>query len=207
MSVFRIEGFVGEGRNTAAAIAQFLSENPDTAEIVVNSPGGDAFEGSAILAEIERHGRVSIRIEGVAASAASLIAVGGATIVMHAAAVMMIHEPASISWGSSAVHRKSAEVMEKLTDIYARAYSRATGNPLELVKQWMADETWLDASEAVALNFADQVEGEAGQDAPTAAMFNYTKFKDPPALFVELVNKHGWATASSAEIEKEKYNA
>lgn len=207
MSVFRIEGFVGEGRNTAAAVATFLLENPAKAEIVINSPGGDAFEGSAILAEIERHGRVSVRIEGVAASAASLIAVGGASIVMHAAAVMMIHEPASISWGSSGVHRKSAEVMEKLTDIYARAYSRATGNPLELVKQWMADETWLDASEAVALNFADQVERKARQDAPTAAMFNYTKFKDPPALFVELVNKHGWATASSAEIEKEKCNA
>ena len=106
-----------------------------------------------MLAEIERHGGVEIIIQGIAASAASLIAIGGAKIAMHPAAVFMIHEPASISFGSSLAHHKNAETLEKLTEVYAGAYSRASGNPLDLIKQWMAEETWLDADEAVALNF------------------------------------------------------
>lgn len=207
MSIFRIEGFIGEDQNTAASVAQFLSQNPESPVIVINSPGGDAFEGSAILAEVQRHGGVKICVEGVAASAASLIVVGGAQIVMHAASVLMIHEPASISFGSSVAHRKSADVLEKLTDIYANAYSRETGNSVELVKQWMADETWLDASEAVALNFADEVEGEAGQGAPVAAHFNYLKFKDPPKMLIDLVAKNGWATVSPNNAKEGNENA
>jgi len=207
MSAFRIEGMIGEDQNTAAALATYLVENPGKAEILINSPGGDAFEGAAMLAEVERHGDVEIIIQGIAASAASLIAIGGAEISMHPAAVFMIHEPASISFGSSLAHRKNAETLEKLTDVYAGAYSRASGNQIDLIKQWMAEETWLDADEAAALNFCDQALGDPDRESPQVAAFDYAKFKGPPKLLLDLTMNNGWATASLVDKGKGKVNA
>jgi ATP-dependent protease ClpP protease subunit len=207
MKIFRIEGMIGEEQNTAASIAEHFAANPGKTTVLINSPGGDAFEGAAMLAEVERHGGVEIIIEGIAASAASLIAIGGSDISMHAAAVFMIHEPASISFGSSQAHRKNAETLEKLTDVYAAAYSRATGNRIELIKQWMAEETWLGADEAVALNFCDRVSGDTDRESPPVAAFNYAKFKEPPKLLLDLTQKHGWAAISPASKSKGKENA
>lgn len=207
MNIFRIEGMIGEQQNTAASIAKHLAANPGKTTVLINSPGGDAFEGAAILAEVERHGGVEVIIEGIAASAASLIAIGGSDISMHPAAVLMIHEPASISFGSSQAHRKSAETLEKLTDVYAAAYSRATGNRIELIKQWMTEETWLNADEAVALNFCDRASGGADRESPPVAAFNYAKFKEPPKLLLDLTHEHGWAAISPVQKSKGKENA
>jgi hypothetical protein len=78
---------------------------------LVNSPGGDAWEGAAIMAQFHRHGAVSVTIEGVCASAASLLVMGAARIVMSESAVMMIHDPSCYAQGTRKELRKAASPM------------------------------------------------------------------------------------------------
>ncbi len=159
---FRIAGYIGAGRNTAMALAEFLAEHSSRdVDVIVNSPGGDAFEGAAILAEAEAHGRVRFRVRGVAASSASLLICGGASVLMHPAAFWMAHHPWSIIAGDADAHRKEAELLEKVGRTDAEIYSRFSGQPVARVQAWLAEETWLSAEEAVALGFADGLDGDA----------------------------------------------
>jgi ATP-dependent Clp protease, protease subunit len=197
MTAFYLSGIIGDGEATADSLAAHLRANPGHADVIINSPGGDAFEGAAMLAEMQRHRAVTVHIQGIAASAASLAAMGGRQIVMHSAAVLMIHEPAAISFGPADRHRQTAATLDGLTDVYAQAYAKASGNPVAMVRQWLADETWLNADQALALNFVDRIEG--GADRPVAiAPFDYTMFRNPPAALVRLAIENQW---------KEKENA
>lgn len=152
---FRISGYIGTGRNTAMALAEFLSgHSSHDVDVIVNSPGGDAFEGAAILAEAEAHGRVRFRVRGVAASSASLLICGGASVLMHSAAFWMAHHPWSIIAGDADAHRKEAELLEKVGRTDSEIYCRFSGQPVARVQAWLAVETWLTAEEAIALGFA-----------------------------------------------------
>jgi ATP-dependent protease ClpP protease subunit len=124
-----------------------------------------------MLAEMQRYpGRVVVLIEGIAASAASLVAMGGDEILIDAAAVLMIHNPASLTIGTAAEHRASADTLDKLAGTYGAAYAARTGNRVVDVLEWMAAETWLTAEEAVALGFADRVIGQPDTAKPRARM-------------------------------------
>lgn len=191
--MIRIDGTIGDHPNTAAEIAAALAGQGDVT-LVVNSGGGDAFEGAAILAELHSHpGKVTVQIRGIAASAASLVAMGGAEIVIDPAAVFMIHDPASLAFGTADGLRKDADILDKLTATYAAAYAARSANRLADVRQWMADETWLDAVECVALGFADRIADPAGP--MMVAAFDPTKFTKTPGALMRLAAT-GWATAS-----------
>ena len=205
MTAHRIEGIIGDTGNTAAALSAYLAQHPSGANVVINSPGGCAFEGSAMLAELERHGAATVTMQGVVASAASLIAMGGREIVMHRDCVLMIHDPSSLSFGTADRHRQTAATLDMLSDTYARAYARATGNTFARVKAWMAAETWLDADEALALNFCDRIEGD-GQPV-AVAQFDFTRFQHAPASLVRMARANGWATASPDTGKKETTDA
>ena len=168
----RVSGFIGEPPATADDLARFLAAaGGQPVEVVVNSPGGDAYEGSAMLAEMQRYpGRVTVLIEGIAASAASLVAMGGDEILIDAAAVLMIHNPATLTIGTAADLRASADTLDKLAGIYAAAYAARSGNRTVDVLGWMHSETWMTAEEAVALGFADRVIGQPEIAKPRARM-------------------------------------
>lgn len=193
----RLDGFIGEPPNTAQAVADALAAAGGApVSVVINSPGGDAFEGAAMLAELRDHpGRVTVTIRGIAASAASLIAMGAAEIVMDPAAVMMIHDPSAFTIGPARAHRQSAEMLDKLGGVYAAAYAARTGNRLADVVAWMEAETWLTAEEAVALGFADRV-AEPVEPRAVAA-FDYTRFSRAPTELVALARAKGWAALPS----------
>jgi ATP-dependent Clp protease, protease subunit len=143
--VFSIRGYIGEGRNTSASVSGFLAMHAGEAvDIIVNSPGGDALEGAAILAEIEAHGRARCIVRGVAASSASLLICGASKIVMHRAAYMMLHLPWTMTVGDSEAHRKAAELLEKVGRTDAEVYATSSGQPLSRVKTWLAQELWSD---------------------------------------------------------------
>lgn len=203
--VYRIEGFIGEGEARAKPLADFLTANPGPVQIIVNSPGGDAFEGAAMLAEIQRHGEVTTLGEGIVASAASLLLMGGKDIALHRDAIFMIHDPSGITFGPATAHRKTASALDKLGDTYASAYARASGNDLAAIKAWMAEETWLTADEALALNFIDRIEG--AERAVACAPFDFTMFKNPPALLLQIARQDGWAAASPDTGKKETTDA
>lgn len=125
---FDLKGEIGTGSARASALAAFLQENPGPVDLFINSVGGDATEGAALMAEVQRHGKVTARLQGICASAATLPAIASQAISMHPAAVFMIHEPACTAFGSAEVLRGVADTMDKLTGIYAAAYADATGN-------------------------------------------------------------------------------
>ena len=197
---FDLSGEIGADQATGVAVGQFCDQNPGPIDIVINSFGGVASEGAAIFAALERHGQATAIVQGVAASAASLAMLGARRVLVHDAALIMIHDPAAMAFGGAQDMRAAANVLDKLSGVYAAIYSRATGNTVERVKSWMADETWLTAHEAVALHFADDVIGpdsglDSGQTVPVAA-FDYRKFRAAPDHLVVMVLQNGWAAVS-----------
>lgn len=199
---FTVSGIIGEGDASAERLGRFLAENPGPVLVTINSPGGDAFEGAAMLAELERHGAATVLVQGVAASAASLAVMGGARIVMHSDAMLMIHEPGAVTFGPAGEHRATAAMLDKLTGVYAAAYARATGHPAARVAAWMAAETWLTADESVSLNFADEI--EATETPAAVARFDFTRFRNAPAQLVRMARANGWATVSPDAGAKEE---
>jgi ATP-dependent protease ClpP protease subunit len=161
----RIDGIVGEDA-TAAGIADALEREGTAPEIIVNSPGGSATEGAAIYAEIRAYAApVTVRVRGIAASAASLLVMAGDEITIAPAASMMLHDPMALTVGNADQHRASLAMLEELSDIYAQTYAEASGQPVELVREWMKAESWLSPQDAVSLGFADRIEEEP-QPAP-----------------------------------------
>lgn len=157
----------------------------------LNSGGGIATDGAAIHAALAGHkGNVEIVVEGIAASAASLIAMAGNRVVMSTGAVMMIHDPALVTWGDAAAHAKSIEQLDSLGISYAEVYGEKTGKPAAEMRALMKAETWMTASEAVAGGFADAV-GDGTPIEPTA--FGYrTAYAHAPSALVALADARGW---------------
>lgn len=195
-----VHGPIGEGDNTPPRIGFFLVENSGTpVTFLVNSYGGSASDGAAIMAQLEQHGQVRVEVIGVAASAASLLIMGAAEIAMHAAAHLMIHEPSNLAWGTAEILRREADMLEKISETYAQAYSRATGHPVARIRAWMAAETWMTAGEALALDFCDSTFGEeAGPSPEPVAAFDYTRFKSPPPELVLIAEQEGWVAEGAA---------
>jgi len=198
MSRLHIHGPIGEGQNTPPSIDAFLTAHAaQPVVIVVNSYGGLAADGAAIMALLQRHGQVRAEVMGVAASAASLLVMGAAEIAIHTTAVMMIHEPANLAWGTAEDLRREAANLDKLAEVYANAYAQATGQPVARIRAWMAAETWMTADEAQALNFCDEIFGDATAAAPVAA-FDYSRFRAAPPDLVRLSAREGWAGQGAA---------
>lgn len=203
---FDISGVIGEGQACAEPLRNFLAQNTGKVEVFINSPGGIATEGAAMMAALENHGEVIVHVAGMAASAASLAAMGGKRIRMHSAALLMIHDPSGFTFGPADQHRAAADTLDKMTDVYARAYARATGHRVERIKAWMKAETWLTADEALELNFCDEIEG-AETVEPVFAAFDYSRFFNAPNELVRLARKNGWARDASEVNSKGKANA
>lgn len=198
--ILHIHGPIGEGENMPPMIGAFLTANAGTpVTLMVNSFGGIASDGAAIMALIEQHGQVRAEVIGVAASAASLMIMGAAQIAIHMAAHLMIHEPSNLAWGTAEDLRREAETLDKLSETYAAAYSRATGHPVERIRAWMAAETWMTADEALTLDFADEIFGDEAMPQPEpVAAFDYSRFRKPPADLVDLAARKGWIAHGAA---------
>lgn len=128
----------------------------------INSGGGSAFGGIAIHSMLKAHPAEKIvTVEGLAASAASLIAMAGTKVRMATGAMLMVHNPSSIAWGESAELRKTADVLDKLRDSLVAIYRAKTGKTAEELKGLLDAETWMTAQEAVEAGFADEVLDES----------------------------------------------
>jgi ATP-dependent protease ClpP protease subunit len=132
-------------------VAELDAITAPTIELHVNSPGGDAFEGIAIMNALRQHpSRVEAHVDGMAASAASYIVVGGADeVVMGLGAELMIHNPKMGTFGDAAFHRASADQLDKLAGSMAGIYARKAGGDVADWQAAMDVETWYTADEAV----------------------------------------------------------
>ena len=142
-------------------------------------------------------------MQGIAASAASYVLTGARSILMHADAVLMIHEPAAFVAGTAVALRDVAETLDKMAGVYAAGYARATGHPVARIAAWMKSETWMTADEALALNFCDQFEGTDPEPQIVAA-HDYTRFKAAPSHLVQMALRNGWATKSPETEQRKK---
>jgi ATP-dependent protease ClpP protease subunit len=163
-------GEVGADGFSAASVRERLAEaGGGPVDVRSNSSGGDAFEGRAVYAALNEYsGRVTVYIDGLAASAASLVAMAGDEIVMAEGAFLMLHAPSVQLLGNADALRRHAETLDEINEAFARSYSQRSNASLETVHGWLAEERWFSAEEAVAAGLADRIEGEAAAIAASA---------------------------------------
>jgi len=131
----------------------------DQIDVYINSPGGDIFAGQAIYSMLERHkARITVYVDGLAASAASVIAMVGDRIIMPKNAMMMIHHPWTIAMGNAKELRKLADELDKVAETIVRVYQDRSGMTRSRIIELMDAETWFTADEAVSCGLADEVE-------------------------------------------------
>lgn len=149
----------GEGV-TAKTVKQQIDDAGVYSSITVriNSPGGDAFEGIAIYNILKSQPRpVNVIVDGMAASAASIIAMAGDTIVMGGNAMMMIHNGRALCMGEASDMRKMADILDKVSSSIRQTYIDKTGKTDDDIKSMMDAETWLSAAECVEGGFATSI--------------------------------------------------
>jgi ATP-dependent Clp protease protease subunit len=124
----------------------------------LNSPGGDVFAASQIYNMLKEYkGKVTVKIDGIAASAASVIAMAGNEILMSPVAMMMIHNPSTVIFGEAADLQSGIDMLSEVKESIINAYEQKTGLPRSKISKMMDAETWFSAKKAVELGFADKV--------------------------------------------------
>ena len=162
-------GFWGVSAKEFTAVLDELGDDVDTIELHVNSPGGMVWDGLAIMNALRQHqARVVVIVDGIAASAASFIAMAGDEVVMAQGAEMMIHSPFGLCVGNAQDMAKMAKDLDHETDNLARIYQSKAGGELDDWRAAMAAETWYSAEEAVAAGLADRVLDQPAPDQPKA---------------------------------------
>ena len=140
----------------------------------INSPGGDVIAGAEIYSALREHslngeGSVTVIVTGIAASAASIIAMAGDRILMHPVAYMMIHNPWTVAMGDAKELRKAAKVLDVIAEGLVSTYQARTGKDKEELEKMLANETWMSAATCVEEGFADEIYG-AGSNAAASAV-------------------------------------
>jgi ATP-dependent Clp protease protease subunit len=206
------EGFFEQGftsLDVVKALAQ-VGRNKDVT-VRLNSGGGIADEGIAIFNAMNSHrGKVTVVVESVAASAASVIAMAGDEVIMKTGAYMMVHDPSGITAGTSDDHAKSVEALETIAESMADIYAEKTGkNPAD-TRSDMKAEVWMTARDAVAKGYADRTDKSKSKE-PTA--FDYRLYPKAPERMAALAESRSWkhggqsADASATTQESEMTDA
>lgn len=149
----------------------------------LNSPGGDVFDGLAIYQALKsRTDQTTVHIDGLAASIASVIAMGADRVVMAPKAQMMIHDGWTAAQGNAADMRKLVDLLDRTSNNIASVYADKAGGSVEFWRQRMQDETWYDAQEALDAGLVDEVEGKSRTRASfDTSMFNHAGRDKAPA--------------------------
>lgn len=149
---------IGQGGVDAAELVPALAAvKGDAIEVRLNSPGGDYFDGVAIANALARHpAQVTVHVDGLAASAASVIAMAGDHVVMHPGAQMMIHDALTMTIGNAEVHDKTRTLLDSASQDIAALYASRAGGDQETWRTAMLAETWYTATEAVTAGLAHE---------------------------------------------------
>ena len=135
-----------------------LMEDTGDIAIWINSPGGDCFAAAQIYNMLAEYpGKVTIKIDGIAASAASVIAMAGDEVLVSPVSMLMIHNPATMAMGDVYEMKKAAAMLSEVKESIINAYEKKTGLARSKISKLMDDETWMDAGKAIELGFADDV--------------------------------------------------
>ncbi|NVP56081.1 head maturation protease, ClpP-related [Mycoplana rhizolycopersici] len=213
-------GFVGESYwgdgFTSREVIDALAEIGRDTDIVVriNSGGGYVDDGVAIFNSLVAHkGKVTVVVDAMAASSASVIAMAGDERIMRKGAMMMIHDPSSVVWGTAADMERAVKMLEKHAENLAGIYAEVTGEDLGDIRADMKAELWLTADEAVERGFATSANDDK---AKAAAAHDYSIYAHAPERLVALTGRKNWshtearpkalasATAANRQTKREK---
>jgi ATP-dependent Clp protease protease subunit len=153
---------------TPAAFKSELMDADGDITIWLNSPGGDCVAASRIYAMLmDYKGGVTVKIDGLAASAASVIAMAGTKVLMAPTSLMMVHNPLTIAIGDSEEMRKAIDMLSEVKESIVNAYQIKTGQTRTKLSHLMDAETWLSAHKAVELGFADGILEDEKREKPS----------------------------------------
>ena len=124
----------------------------------LNSPGGDCIAASQIYSMLmDYEGDVTIKVDGIAASAASVIAMAGTKVLMAPTALLMIHNPMTLAYGNKDEMTKAIEMLDEVKESIINAYEIKTGMSRAKISHLMDSETWMNANKAIEMGFADDI--------------------------------------------------
>ena len=158
ISIYDEIGFWGVSAASFAQDLKSCGNNLKQINLHIHSPGGDVFDGIAIYNLLKNHpANVTVYIDGLAASMASVIAMAGNEVIMPENAMMMIHKPWGIQGGDAEDMRKYADLLDKVENTLIPAYANKTGKTPEELAEMLSAETWLNGKECVQQGFADKL--------------------------------------------------
>ena len=172
--ILRLEGAIAEeswfdDEVTPAAFKAELTSGSGPITVWINSPGGDCVAAAQIYNMLMDYpADVTVRIDGIAASAASVIAMAGTKVQMSPVSVMMIHNPLTVAMGDSDEMRRAIQLLDEVKESIINAYEIKTGLSRARLSHLMDGETWMNAKKALELGFCDEIlyQPEAEQPAP-----------------------------------------
>ena len=152
-----------------------LNSGQGKVTVWINSTGGDCFAAAQIYNMLmEYSGPVDVHIDGIAASAASVIAMAGNHVAISPVGMMMIHNPATVSIGDEREMKKAMEMLSEVKESIINAYELKTGLPRKQLSNMMNAESWMNAKKALEVGFADSIlyDGDDEDDEPEGMIFS-----------------------------------
>lgn len=169
-----------------------LMDGSGNITVWINSPGGDCVAAAQIYNMLrEYEGNVTVKIDGIAASAASVIAMAGDKVLMSPVSMMMIHNPMTIAFGDSGEMQRAIDMLSSVKDSIINAYELKTGLSRVKLAHLMDAETWMDANKAIELGFADEIiqrNGVVDMEVPQVSML-YAKTAVVNSLMDKITEK------------------
>ena len=182
----------------------FAGNGPVT--IWLNSPGGDCIAASQIYSMLMDYtGSVTVKIDGIAASAASVIAMAGTTVLMAPTALMMIHNPMTMAFGDSGEMQKAIDMLDEVKESIVNAYEIKTGMSRAKISHLMDSETWMNANKAIELGFADDIlEDKKKKCATDDVAFSFAAKSSQMRLLNKLEGKFRTKPVANPEAKPQK---
>lgn len=193
--IFLYDEIGGFGVNAKGFIDSVRQMNPKKITLRINSPGGSVFDGLAIYNFLKERD-VTVQIDGLAASIASVIAMAGKEVKIAGNGFLMIHNPWGGAMGDADDMRETADLLDKIRDSLISTYAAKTKKEREKIKEWMENETWFSADEAMENGFADSI---TDQIAFSASINRFTKV--PEALKAHGQKKNNMENLLKALLE------
>ena len=182
---------------------QFKSEllsDSGNITVWVNSPGGDCIAAAQIYNMLmDYKGSVTVKIDGIAASAASVIAMAGTTVLMSPTSLMMIHNPLTVAIGDSEEMQKAIAMLDEVKESIINAYELKTGLSRSKLANYMDAETWLNANKAVELGFADDIMFKDKTEPVSENSFSFSRRAVTNSLLNKLTPKATVKTGTPIE--------
>ena len=169
-----------------------LMDGSGNITVWINSPGGDCVAAAQIYNMLREYkGDVTVKIDGIAASAASVIAMAGHKVLMSPVSMMMIHNPMTVAFGDSGEMQRAIDMLSSVKDSIINAYELKTGLSRVKLAHLMDSETWMDANKAIELGFADEIiqrNGAVDMEVPQVSML-YSKTAVVNSLMDKIAEK------------------